>query len=79
MLFGVCNGNDFTASCPDVQAALAGQVDVDCGADASSWVWTGDRLNFRHLLQAADGEPTATYGAGGRPDPGSRLSIHREA
>lgn len=45
------NGNDFTAKFPDVQAALAAQVDVDCVLDGELVVWTGERLDFDALQQ----------------------------
>ncbi|WP_168197265.1 ATP-dependent DNA ligase [Kribbella sp. ALI-6-A] len=45
------NGNDFTAKFPDVQVALARQVDVDCVLDGELVVWTGNRLDFDALQQ----------------------------
>jgi ATP-dependent DNA ligase len=45
------NGKDFTTKFPDVQAALAAQVDVDCVLDGELVVWTGDRLDFDALQQ----------------------------
>ncbi|TDW94496.1 ATP dependent DNA ligase-like protein [Kribbella pratensis] len=41
------NGKDFTAKFPDVQAALAAQVEVDC----ELVVWTGERMDFDALQQ----------------------------
>ena len=45
------NGKDFTAKFPDVQAALAAQVDIECVLDGELVVWTGDRLEFDALQQ----------------------------
>ncbi|MDT7654885.1 MAG: hypothetical protein QOI36_6291 [Pseudonocardiales bacterium] len=45
------NGKDFTAKFPDVQKALASQVDVDCVLDGELVVWNGDRLDFDALQQ----------------------------
>ncbi|WP_433003343.1 hypothetical protein [Kribbella sp. CA-294648] len=45
------NGNDFTVKLPEVQAALAAQVDADCVLDGELVVWTGDRLDFDALQQ----------------------------
>jgi ATP-dependent DNA ligase len=45
------NGKDFTAKFPDVQKALASQVDVDCVLDGELVVWTGDRMDFDALQQ----------------------------
>jgi ATP-dependent DNA ligase len=45
------NGKDLTAKFPDVQKALAGQVDVDCVLDGELVVWTGERLDFDALQQ----------------------------
>jgi ATP-dependent DNA ligase len=35
------NGEDFTAKFPDVQAALAAQLSVDCVLDGELVLWTG--------------------------------------
>ena len=45
------NGKDFTTKFPDVQAALADQVDIDCVLDGELVVWTGDRMDFDALQQ----------------------------
>jgi ATP-dependent DNA ligase len=45
------NGKDFTAKFPDVQKALAAQVDVQCVLDGELVVWTGDRMDFDALQQ----------------------------
>jgi ATP-dependent DNA ligase len=45
------NGKDFTAKFPDVQTALARQVEVDCVLDGELVVWTGERLDFDALQQ----------------------------
>lgn len=45
------NGADFTDKFPDVQAALAAQVEVDCVLDGELVVWTGERLDFDALQQ----------------------------
>ncbi|GAB2662381.1 ATP-dependent DNA ligase [Kribbella swartbergensis] len=45
------NGKDFTAKFPDVQKALAAQVDIDCVLDGELVVWTGERLDFDALQQ----------------------------
>jgi ATP-dependent DNA ligase len=43
------NGKDFTAKFPDIQAALAAQVDTDCVLDGELVVWTGERMDFDAL------------------------------
>jgi ATP-dependent DNA ligase len=45
------NGKDFTAKFPDVQAALAAQLRVDCVLDGELVVWTGERLDFDALRE----------------------------
>jgi hypothetical protein len=45
------NYKDFTTKFPDVQKALASQVDVDCVLDGELVVWNGDRLDFDALQQ----------------------------
>jgi ATP-dependent DNA ligase len=45
------NGSDLTAKFPDVQAALAAQIDTDCVLDGELVVWTGERLDFDALQQ----------------------------
>jgi ATP-dependent DNA ligase len=53
------NGNDFTAKFPDMQAALAAQVNVDCVLDGGPVVWTGERLDS-DALQQRMANPAAT-------------------
>jgi ATP-dependent DNA ligase len=43
------NGKDLTTKFPDVAAAIAAQVDVDCVIDGELIVWTGERLDFDAL------------------------------
>ncbi|TDO56697.1 ATP dependent DNA ligase-like protein [Kribbella sp. VKM Ac-2571] len=43
------NGKDFTAKFPDIQAALAAQVDVDCVLDGELVVLAGERMDFDAL------------------------------
>jgi ATP-dependent DNA ligase len=43
------NGKDFTAKFPDIQAALADQIDTDCVLDGELVVWTGERMDFDAL------------------------------
>jgi ATP-dependent DNA ligase len=45
------NGKDFTTKFPDVQAALAAQLDIDCVLDGELVVWTGERLDFDALQE----------------------------
>ena len=45
------NGKDFTTKFPDVQKALARQVEVDCVLDGELVVWNGERLDFDALQQ----------------------------
>ena len=45
------HGKDFTAKFPDIQAALATQVDTECVLDGELVVWTGDRMDFDALQQ----------------------------
>ncbi len=45
------NGKDCTAKFPDVQKALAGQVNVDCVLDGELVVWTGERWDSDALQQ----------------------------
>jgi hypothetical protein len=45
------NSKDFTTKFPDVQKALAAQVDIDCVLDGELVVWTGDRMDFDALQQ----------------------------
>lgn len=51
------NGKDLTAKFPDVQAALAEQVDVDCVLDGELVVWSGGRLRFDALQQRNSSSP----------------------
>jgi len=45
------NGKDLTAKFPDVRAAVAAQVTVECVLDGELVVWTGERLDFDALQQ----------------------------
>jgi ATP-dependent DNA ligase len=45
------NGKDFSTKFPDVQKALARQVEVDCVLDGELVVWNGERLDFDALQQ----------------------------
>lgn len=45
------NGKDFTAKFPDVRAALAARIAVDCVLDGELVVWTGERLDFDALQE----------------------------
>jgi hypothetical protein len=45
------NGKDFTEKFPDIQAALAAQLSVECVLDGELVVWNGGRLDFDALQQ----------------------------